>query len=101
MMSFSSHPMLKAVCLSIACDNGLINRFVPEATYLNKAERIVFALAHPPEALAEIEAWIATLTEDERETLAAGEHNDVQALIARAPHGAFLDDILNDAFEGA
>lgn len=100
-MSFSTHPQLKEVCLIIAYDNGMVNRSRPEATFLRNAERIVFALAHAPEDLTAVETWIATLTEEERETLAAGEHDDMQALLARGPHGQFLNDILNAVFEEA
>lgn len=99
--SFAQHPLLKEVCIEMACANGGINRDRPVAAFLRKAERIVFATAHAPEDMAAIEVWLSGLTDDERSTLADGEHTEGQALLATAPCGAFLDELLNRVFEEA
>lgn len=100
-MSFAKHPNLKEVCVTMACCNGGINRERTEAGFLRKAERIVFAVGHAPEDMAAIEWWLASLTEEQRNTLADGEYAENQALLATAPHGAFLDGILNRVFDEA
>jgi hypothetical protein len=93
--------MLKDLCVTMAACNGGINRVRPESDFLRAAEPIVFALAHAPEDMAAIEQWLATLTEDERLTIADGEYTESQALLAKAPCGPFLDAILNHVFDEA
>lgn len=100
-MSFTGHPNLKEVCVAMACANGGINRDRSEAAFLRAAERIVFAIANAPEDMAAIEAWLSTLTEEQRNTLADGEYTEGQQLLSQAPCGPFLDGILNRVFEEA
>ena len=47
--------------------------------------------------LTEIDAWLATLTEDQLETLADGEEEEQQALEATAPHETH--NVVTELFE--
>lgn len=89
-------PNLDAMLLIVAQDNGCPNaaRFVASAKELRReADGAMYDLA-------ELERQAASLSEDEREVIAAGEYEDMKAAVAF--HGVgylsvFLDKAFNEA----
>jgi hypothetical protein len=104
---------LRKAALEIAYDNGKINRYQSEEAYLDKVETIIGSDGVYGEDLEREDAWLRTLSDDDVNTLCAGEHDDVRELVARfqALHpdvrvppddltvGEALDGLLNDIFE--
>lgn len=94
-MSNDSFPGIKRAALAIAYDNGGINCTRSQKRMLGEFRR--WLEKQPQEPLPEIDAWLASLSDDDLETFCAGEHSEMMALMSGAP--PFTDKLLNDYFE--
>ena len=95
-----SFPGIKAVSLLIAYDNGFIHRECTQDAWLKSLDPILGADGGDTADLRELDAFCQGLSEEERETLAAGEEADQQAVAARCLRPE-LCGLFNDIFEGA
>lgn len=98
-----NYPYIKAAVLEMAYDNGLIYRDRTECDALLDAEAVMGAEGVCTVDIQVLEAWMGTLTTDERSTLVTGEHLDMEALEASAPktaEGHSVAMLFTDIFEG-
>lgn len=93
----SRYPAVTRACLEVALDNGGINRGRSIAKQGKELER--FLAGRPAEELDLVEPWLASLTEDELRTVAAGGQDEPETikLMERAP--PFTDALLNAYFD--
>lgn len=91
-------PGIKKVALEIAYDNGMINRSFTESDFLSKVDEILGSDGVDFADLKRIDDWIATLSENEIQVLAAGEHVEMVALSCTFSHPEHLE-IFNEIFE--
>lgn len=98
MQTLKSFPGIRKVALEIAYDNGMIDRDNPEEAFLQKVDEIVAADGVDYSVLKQIDDWINTLSEEEIQILAVGEHVEMVALTSKFSDPEKLD-IFNDIFE--
>lgn len=93
----SDYPNIYRAALEIALDSGGINRF--RTRDAQEAEFEQWMAQQPQEQLPAIEAWLATLSDEQINLVACGCQDDEEprALIALAP--PFTDDLLTRYFE--
>lgn len=89
------YPGIKRAVLAIAYDNGGINRYRTEKDMLRELES--FLVRQPSEILPDIDRWLASLSDDDLQTVCCGEHDDQLALTKTAP--PFTHQLLNDYFD--
>lgn len=87
-------PGIARAAFSIALDNGGINRNRSEKQQRRDFNQ--FIDRQPPEILADIDAWLSSLTDDELETACTGEQTEMDDLLSGSP--PFTDKLLNDYF---
>lgn len=96
-------PHIRSFALEIAYDNGMINVAHPEDCFLAECDAIMGADGMYDEDHARLDDWLATLSQDELETLAAGEETEMNTIRERCPRGGPdnvpLCNIGNDFFE--
>lgn len=94
---------ITSVGLMIGYDNGMINRLEPEGKFIDHIDSVLGAEGGPTEEdLRQLDQWLESLTQDERETLAMGAEHEVEELRARAPnpeHVKIFDDIFDCPFD--
>jgi hypothetical protein len=95
---------LRRVCLVVAYDNGKINREQDEQAFLRSTDEVFGAEGVDYADLANMNIFCQMLSDEEVQTLAAGEYDEIQAIIARAEAwmpglGPKLDGLLNDVFD--
>lgn len=96
-----TYPTLKKAALILAYDNGVTHR-MPEQVWLNNTDSVLGAEGVVTEDLQKLENWCATLSEEQLETLVAGEHDECLELIQDCPtnsDGISLDKLFEDLFE--
>lgn len=98
MTTIERFPAIHDVCRRIAYANGFINRDFSEMQWREGTEEIFGAESVYESDLAKIEAWCATLTDEQREILADGEQSELIALEESSGLGRLLG-IFNDVFE--
>lgn len=93
----NKYAALHKAFLVIALDNGGIHR--DRSVERQAKEATVFLSKRDSAFLAPIEQWLASLTDDEIETVCAGGRDEPETieLMAKAP--PFADDLLNDYFD--
>ena len=91
------YPNIYRAALAIALDNGGINRYRTKDAQEVDFERWI--ARQPQEPLPAIDAWLATLSDDEIETVCCGCQDDPEpkALLALSP--PFADDLLTRYFD--
>lgn len=94
-------PNIEAVALDIAVAMGLLNRNIDQDCLEDVIQDcVVKVMSDVSGAYSEaLEAWLGTLTEEQREILADGEEEDSIALMANAPtslSGESAEEILDD-----
>lgn len=96
-MTEKSYPGLRRASLEIALDNGGIHR--GRSVEAQEAEFERWLLRHPSDVLDPVDAWLASLSEDDiRVVCTAGEGEPEQtALLEVAP--PFTDYLLTDYFD--
>lgn len=100
MLEMEDFKGIREIALIIAYDNGMVNRFEPEAKFIENCEQIIsdrnqFATID----IIDLDMWIKTLSDEDKETLAAGEHTDVMAIEARAPKPEVCHELFLRIFE--
>lgn len=90
----SEYPGIRRAALQIAYDNGGINRHREEAQMLREFDRWI--ARQPNEILPDIDAWLASLSGDNLETVCCGEGSEQLAALKTAP--PFTHELLNDYF---
>lgn len=97
LMSSASFPGIEAACFLVAIDNGGINRERSETQQKREFRKWLSRQDYPN--LAEIDAWLSGLSEEDLELVCVGGTGEpeVEALRAQAP--AFFDDLLNTYFD--
>lgn len=104
MSAIDQFPTVRKAAMLIALDNGLINRFCSEETWIGKVEGAIFADGVPQHDVRMLENFLLTLSEEDLETLCCGEHSEMVAVEANAPMSVVEPDmkvtrLLNDIFE--
>lgn len=93
-------PGIQEVALAIALDNGMINRNRSKESFLAECDNVLATRSNGD--LISLEAWVQTLTPEEREELAAGEDDEIEILEAASPRdqrGEHLADIFKEIFD--
>lgn len=93
-----SFPTVIKAAKSIAYDNGMINALEPEELYLERVCKIISE--RPVIEVIMLEAWLAEQTDANLEVIANGEHEEMMALMAKAPNPGFTNVLFDDFFEG-
>jgi hypothetical protein len=88
-------PGISRAALEIALDNGGINRFRPPKQQQRELSK--FLERQPQEILPAIDAWLASLSDDDLSTACCGEHSEMEAILLTAP--PFTDQLLSDYFD--
>ena len=91
---------VKKAFLLVAYDNGIINRFESEDEFIKNSEQEIIS-GYYDEDLNKFDKFLATLNEQELQTLCIGLYEDALILEQNCPHGgpddkvltAMLDDI--------
>jgi hypothetical protein len=89
------YPGIARAALEIALDNGGISRGRSEKQMMRELSR--FLAKQPAEMLPPINDWLAGLSDDEMQTVCAGEEIEMESATVSAP--PFTNDLLNDYFE--
>lgn len=89
---------IKRIALLIAYDNGIVNRLRTEEQWLQDLDPIIGADGVDHADLVILDVWCMTLNDQEAENLAAGEHNDMIAVVEKCPNPD-LCNLFNDIFE--
>lgn len=92
-------PNITKVALEIAYDNGKINRDEPVEVFYEKLEDLFGQDGVDYADLKAMDDWIATLTEEQQNDLAAGEESDVIKIQQTAPDPVKVEGFFNDVFE--
>lgn len=90
------YPGITRACFLIALDNGGLNCHRPEAEL--RSDIATWCSAQPMD-LRPIDAWLATLSDADLDTVCCGGQDEPEQveLLAKAP--PFTDALLNDYFE--
>lgn len=91
----SDFPNIYRACLEVALDNGGINRDRPVEQHRREFDQ--WLAKQPQEILSDIEAWFASLSEEQLRSAVSGAEPEDQALLASSP--PFTDDLLTRYFE--
>lgn len=99
MARLDKFPYIKEVALSMAYSNDMINRQEPEHLFVDGQDSVLASVDE--DDLLQLDAWIGTLSREQRETLADGEETEVKELAAAGPQGPEgpVSNIFNDMFE--
>lgn len=97
MPSETHYPGIARAALLIALDNGGINRHRSQQQQERERER--WLATQPEEILASVDAWLATLSDDQLEQVCCGGEGEPEreAVMADAP--PFTDELLNSYFD--
>ena len=91
-MTDRPYPLLRAMAEVIVRDGGGINRARSFADFSKDLEEVLRPL--DPVDLNNLEVWIGSLSEQDRESLAIGEESDMAAVLREAPDTPFAADLL-------
>ena len=94
MSATERYPGIARAALEIALDNGGINRFRSEKK--QRKELANFLERQPQEILTAIDSWLASLSEDDLQTVCGGEASEADEILKSAP--PFSSQLLNDYF---
>jgi len=97
-MIIGKYPGIKLVSLLIAYDNNSIPEGSTEEQWLLSLDP-VFEVDADADDLAMLDQWCQTLTNEEAETLAAGEYDDMMDIVALSPKPEFCNLLFNSVFE--
>lgn len=89
-------PHIAAACLLIALDNGGINRERSERKWTDDYIRWIAKQDGP---LAEIDAWLSTLSDEQIDLLSVGGSDEPETIAIRASAPPFTDALLEAYFE--
>lgn len=94
-MNLELYPAIKQAALHIAYDNGLINRSMPEHSFLAKVETVLDDLEQP----ATLNSALEELSAGDLDVLCTGEEQEGQRAIAGHPMSEDINDLLMKIFE--
>jgi hypothetical protein len=86
---------IQRATLLIALDNGGIHRGRSEKDQRRELHK--WLARQPADFLPAIDEWLSLLSDDDLETVCAGEQSEAEALLAQAP--VFTDSLLNAYFD--
>lgn len=86
-MNINDYPVIKCLVISIAASNGIINRLEPVEMILGKAEECLGADGVMTDDVQKLNIWLGSLSADELDTLADGEHEEMDAISKNCPLG--------------
>ena len=78
-------PKITEVALKVAYDHGAINRFEPESEFLERLDGAIGADGVYWEDMAALEAWLCTLTDEQIDTLASGDEDEMKIIEQSSP----------------
>lgn len=94
---------IKRIALIIAYDNNIVIRDYPEERWLSDLDQVLGAEGIHEADLQILDKFSTELSEEDAETLAAGEITEMEAVESRCPRGSDpevrLTDLFNDIFE--
>ena len=97
-----NYPFIKEAALEIAFDSGMINRSLSEEDFLKGVESCIFADGIFEVDVRALDNWLGTLSKEDRETVACGEHSEMMEIAKRSPKnevGFPVVGLLDDIFE--
>ena len=97
-MIIDRFPGIRRIALEIAYDNGMINRYQSQSVWLSSLDEVLGADGVDEADLRVLDEWCLTLSDEDAETLAAGEQTEMEEVAARCPRPD-LCGIFNDIFE--
>lgn len=87
-MKLDKYPWIREVVLNIEYDIGGINMMRSERDALEQAEECLFADGVDEHDVMQLDRWLGSLTEHQREVFAGGEQGEMDALAALSPCGS-------------
>jgi len=95
----NSFPKIIKIALNIAYSNGMINRSEPEVEYLTRIADII--AKRPLIKVIQLEVDLQNTTDEQLMTIADGEHEEAQALLAQhCKEIGFANVLFDEFFEG-
>lgn len=94
-----AYPAIAKATLEMAYDNGGINRDRSEENCMQDLDAVLGAEGVYHDDLVKIDAWFASLSDDQMQVAVAGEETEMKVLLASAP--PHTDELLNDIFDNA
>lgn len=95
------HPTIHKAALMLAYDNGMINRFCSEASYLTNSVAPVLGSVDEAD-LDALDGWLANLTDTDLEVVICGEYEAATIVAHDCPRngeGIVLTQIFEDIFD--
>ncbi len=100
MFSIDDFPFIKEVALEIAFDSGFFDRSLSQEDFLKGVEACIFADGVYEKDVKALNNWLGTLSKEDRDTVACGEHSEMVEIAKGSPKGdgeipvvGLLDDI--------
>lgn len=98
-----TYPNIEDTIVSMAACNGALNRTTTSKQVITRCMGSLQADGVPTEDVIKLEAWLGTLTEEQKLTLVDGEHQEQAAIVATSPRSVtdegWVGDLLEDAWE--
>lgn len=91
-------PYITLVAQMIYLDNGKINRTYGAESFLEDLDNILGADGVDYGDLQLLDNWLASLTVEERDTLASGEQSEMEEIQNRAPNPELCAGLFDDVF---
>ena len=96
-MTKLSYPGIARAAFEIAIDNGGINRNRSERQQEKEFQRWI--AKQPPDILPPIDAWLASLSDDDLQTFCSGGQDEPETEAIRKHAPPFTDSLLNAYFD--
>lgn len=96
-MSSTTFPGIRRAALLIAIDNGGINCIRSEQQQSRELEE--WLAKQPPEVIIPVDAWLATLTEEQLDLVCCGGEGEADTEAAKLGAPPFTNDVLNSYFD--
>ncbi len=93
----SGYANIEKAALEIAYDNGSINRGRSENDALAELHRFLDRSGYATDQLSNIDDWLGNLSDDDLQTVCAGEEQEADAILRGSP--IFTLTLLTDIFE--
>ncbi|NMG39854.1 hypothetical protein GRZ55_11420 [Chelativorans sp. ZYF759] len=93
----TTYPGIARAALLIALDNGGINRF--RSQQQQEREMARWLATQPEHEIKPVDAWLATLSDEQMEQVCCGGEGEPEQAAAMADAPPFTNEILNSYFE--
>lgn len=87
-MKITDYPNIQNAVITMAANNGIINRTTPVETVLAQAETALGADGVATVDVAVLEAWLSTLAQEQIDTVVDGEETEADTLARESPLSA-------------